>query len=450
MAKLRSGNYKRGKQIAELRDKFGSIREAAEILGVNYNTARGDLHTYNEMTKRKSEAGIDVTNVPPTTKETDAGLELSCKNETIKSLEDLLAACNIDETLWRVERFESGTSQGFRRREEKHLEFDQGKITGHVIDDGKVEVVTLHHTKAWLVRREERPFEQVLDGLIERLNDRPQVTVVQRTYTSGHYAVIPGMSDIHIGRLSADGVYTPQRARQDMMMACEAVIAKINALGMQVDRIVFPIGNDHLNSDNLKGSTTKGTWQEMSASQYDAVDASCQGHIDVIERFLDVAPVDVIMVPGNHDRYSTYWLGHVLDAAFSNHALSQYITVDNSRIYGPRKYYKYGSNLIGFEHGDELKAQDLALVMAEEVGALWGSTKYHTWLRGHWHKEKGTWTPITNHGGVHVDFFPAFCPPDDWSLLVGYIGTHRAADVRYFHREHGRAGNFPVFIDELK
>lgn len=376
--------------------------------------------------------------------EGDTSIQVTTNSETIQTLEQLLAACDIDLSLWKVDRWEVKSYQGYRKDEHKNLEFDKGKMTGIIIDDGNVRLATMYSVKAWFVRREEKPFEDVLDHLLERLEARPKPLNISRNYPKGEYLLIPGMSDIHIARLSLNGNYTPEQTIRDMDAAGNAIIGRSLAMGMPVRRILLPVGNDAINADNLYGTTTRGTWQEMSAGIRDAVDAACQGYISLIEKFVEVAPVDVAIVEGNHDRYSMYWLGKVLEAYFKH---NDYVTVDNKK--SPRKYYQYGSNLIGLEHGDRIKAKELAITMAQEAPKAWGDTKYRTFFRGHFHKENEMYFPITDVGGVSVITFPAFCPPDSWELLMGYIGNNRAAEAYYFHYEFGKAGVFPVFIDEL-
>ncbi len=439
----RTGNLARGAQIAELRVKLGSIKAAAEFLGVNPNTARGDLYVYNQAVKRGKTIACAVPGVTET--DTDDFKIITSDGEAIQSLDDLLRVCKVDRKLWKVQRCEKKAYQGFRRDEKKHLEFIDGRMTGHVIDNGLPTVVTMYSIKAWLVRREERPFEEVIEGLIadlEKLTKRRKFVTPKRS--KGDYLLVPSLFEIHVGRLTANGGYPPAQARADMIMACKAMIERTLCLDMAIDRIMLPVGNDFLNADNMRGTTTKGTWQEMAAGQYESVDAACRGYIDMIDMLSEVAPVDVVVVPSNHDRYSTYWLGLFLSAWYRN---AKHISIDAGKA--SRKYYRYGNTLIGLEHGDKVKAANLALIMAEE-SSDWGEVKYKQWLRGHFHKEYGMLTPIATHGGVLVETVPAFCPPNEWELLMGYIPAHRAAEARYYHHRYGPAGKFSIFMENGK
>jgi len=74
-------------------------------------------------------------------------------SERIKSFEDLCAAFNVDLTVWKRIFFECGTHEGWRKNEDKDLEFNSGVMDGHVTSKG-ILVVPLYRTKARFIRRE--------------------------------------------------------------------------------------------------------------------------------------------------------------------------------------------------------------------------------------------------------------------------------------------------------
>ena len=76
---------------------------------------------------------------------------------------------------------------------------------------------------------------------------------------------------------------------------------------------------------------------------------------------MNIAPVDCVHSMSNHDYMSGFHLAHALKAWFRN---TDSVSVDDSPIH--RKYYVYGSSLIGLTHGDGAKGNSLALHMAQE------------------------------------------------------------------------------------
>ena len=209
------------------------------------------------------------------------------------------------------------------------------------------------------------------------------------------------------------------------------------------------MGQDALHADNLIGTTTHGTWMDIAAAQRRGINAVCEAVIDATETFATVAPVKVITIEGNHDKYSTYWLGKVINAWFRDHP---HVTVDETYTNGdaaPRKYYKFGNVLLGLDHGNNVKPEHLALTMAVEAPEQWAATKYREFLRGHFHKRLTLFHQIVGEKGVNIRVLPALCPSDEWHLMKGFIGNERAADALFYHEEYGQAGMFPVFVDEL-
>ena len=105
--------------------------------------------------------------------------------------------------------------------------------------------------------------------------------------------------------------------------------------------------------------------------------------IEAIDYLSNFAPVDVIVISGNHDFERMFYVGDTIDMYFSK---SKYVTVDNSMKF--RKYYKFGNVLLGYTHGGEEKEADLPLLMAQEVPILWSETKYREMHLGHLHHKK--------------------------------------------------------------
>lgn len=430
-----------------------SPKDAARKFGLSAAAVRGlrnrQRATVHAQTDNGQEHSIPVDEPHKATTREDAdGLYASAVTGTIQTLDQLLKACKVDLNLWRVDRHEIKTYQGYRRDEFKDLYFDDGKISGTVSDKGDIRLVTMFAVKAWLVRREEAPYENALEKLAVSLGKlSPRVPALPRK-AKGDHLLIPAFFDSHFGRLTMDGAYTTQRAKSEMIDTASAMISRVLSMGVNVSEVLFPVGNDGINVDNLKNTTTRGTWQEMSGNVRDAALAYCEANIEAINRYSEIAPVDVVIVEGNHDRLLSYMVGLVLGAYFKN---NKRVKVDSaSDPNHPRKYREYGVNLIGMEHGDRVKPHDLALIMANEQPEMWARTKYRTFLRGHFHQEREVIHSVHGTGAVQIVTFPAFCPPDEWEAVMGYLGTHRAAEARLYHREHGPAGMFPVFVDELR
>ena len=79
---------------------------------------------------------------------------------------------------------------------------------------------------------------------------------------------------------------------------------------------MFVIGNDVLNTDNLSRSTTKFTPQDTDVNWFKAFNIAKDCYIRCIELCMQVANVDIIHCPSNHDEMSGCLLAQTLQAWF--------------------------------------------------------------------------------------------------------------------------------------
>lgn len=354
----------------------------------------------------------------------------SRKSPRIRTLDDLLASAPVDLSTWEVERhvvnkWEVGTKG----------------------PDGRVHVEELWQVKAWFKR---------IRGAVDMLALRDQIIADMRAHAPA-YPALPAPSrfasymlevdlpDLHLGKLAwgeeVDDVnYDSHEARRVALEAVEDLLHKASAF--PVERILFPVGNDLLHADTPEGTTTRGTRQDVDTRPLLMFTRARDLMVTIIDRLMQVAPVDVVIVPGNHDRHRTLELGVVLDA--------WYHRTDRVRVdAGPtlRKYVRYGTNLLGFTHGSEEKESDLALIMAQERPQDWAETTHREWHLGHLHKRKLTrFVAGDTHGGVVVRILPALTATDAWHYAQGYVKGPRAAEAYLWHRETGYAGHFSANV----
>jgi hypothetical protein len=368
-------------------------------------------------------------------------------SKRIKSLDQLLKACNADLTKWRVAKHIVNVWEGGRKSKVVDLTWKKGVMDGFVEDSGDWQLTDLWQVKAWFEPREEEPYEKALEDLIEKVRKHvPKYKPSGFTYKPiiDGYLLIPNLYDAHFGKRSHRNFnYTLDEARDDFIKIAKAVAAQVLLGPKKVSRIMFPVGNDLLHVDSLLEKTTNGTWVETSEDLRIAIDAACEATAETIEIFATVAPVDVIPVEGNHDRLQTYWLGKYLQAVFSHHP--------NVNVYDmklERQYYQWGKVGIGLAH-DGKSPQQLATLFPVEARKMWADIKWSEWLTGHFHHQRGALYAVDSIRGTVVRTISALCNMDNYHSLHLYVGTHRAADVLYYHKENGPAGSFPVFVSEL-
>ena len=151
-----------------------------------------------------------------------------------------------------------------------------------------------------------------------------------------------------------------------------------------------------------------------------------------IERLRELAPVRVIVVPGNHDRLSTWHLGHSLQCYFHNY---KDVTIENDPTL--RKYYQWGSVMLMFSHeaANKRLRDDYPLLMATEQPKMFGSTRFHEVHIGDIHQVR-----LEEQHGVRVRVLPSLCPPDEWHSSKGFVGNIPSAECFIWNKVEGLVG----------
>lgn len=262
--------------------------------------------------------------------------------------------------------------------------------------------------------------------------------------STGHPAsgnmFVPCIFDLHLGKLAWDMEtgedYDVYIASQRFENAISDLIAKSS--GYNIDKILFPIGNDLFNSDKSYPfpTTTKGTpqaddtrWQKMFKMGVSLIN-------NAILRLSQVAPVEVVTVFSNHDHERVFYLGEVVSATFDG---SKYVTVDNSP--SVRKYKQHGEVLIGLAHGHNEKAQDLPFIMAQEAKQMWADTFYREWLLGHLHhRQKFITQESKEYRGVKVTYLTSPSASDAWHYEKAFTGAIKGAEGFIYNQSEGLIG----------
>ena len=213
------------------------------------------------------------------------------------------------------------------------------------------------------------------------------------------------LPDIHYGKMDGQ---TLDEAEEVYMNTVKDLMNK--ASGLNIERILLPIGNDGMNSEGYSRATTKGTSQHDSAGWQETFIGYCNLMVRSINFLAQTAPVDVIVIQGNHDYERMFYSGEFLRAFYIN---DERVGIDNS--YDSRKYYKYGTNMIMFTHGDKEKKAEMPLFMATEEPEMFAKTTHREVHCGHLHKEM-----VNEYRGIKVRFIPSICGNDEWHKMMGY------------------------------
>lgn len=347
--------------------------------------------------------------------------------DRVRTLDDLIRVCEIDTDTWEVERWVCN-------KWDTAMAPKTIGTSKHWARGSTVPIVTpIFQVKVWLRRkvflitvREE--LAQVVERAKGRMSRFPHLPR-RVTPTTGLLLEL-SIPDLHAGML-AWGKETGW-ANYDTKIAVDVFNRAMRTLLERTatytfDRVLFVVGNDLLNADNTSGSTTKGTLQDVDARFQKTFGAIRNLIIDSIELLRTLAPVDVVMVPGNHDNLSVWHLGDSLECYFHTYAD---VKIDNTPR--QRKYYLYGKVMLMLTHGNTGRHPDYPLVMATEQPEMFGLTEHREAHTGHIHL-----TRVNEFHGVKVRVLPSLCPPSAWSSEQQYVGNGRRAEAFVWHSDEG-------------
>ena len=303
------------------------------------------------------------------------------------------------------------------------------------LNDNEIEETDVKSVKFWQNMQGDHRFSVVVKGEDDLVKQaRNEIVELLESYSpkvEADYAQVQdavtyeiSLPDIHYGKYTGQ---TLDQAEEEYMNTVKELMNK--AKGLNIERILLPIGNDGMNSEGYSRATTKGTPQQDSAEWQETFVGYCNLMVRAITYLAKSAPVDVVVVQGNHDYERMFYAGEFLRAFFLN---DDRVMIDNG--YDSRKYYKYGVNLIMFTHGDKEKPAEMPLIMATEQPLLFAQTKFREVHCGHMHKEM-----VNEYRGIKVRFIPSICANDAWHKMMGYEAK-RTGQAHIWSKERGYEG----------
>ena len=342
--------------------------------------------------------------------------------DRVVTVEKLLEIYNIDLEIWEIEKQIVNTWE-----------------VGAKGPDGKITTTPLFQVKLWLKRKQVLfELQNVRQEFLEDLKKlSPQVPSNFRKQPQEGKLLEITVFDLHFGKVAwheeVGENYNIEIATQRFNDCIDYFIDLYK--GTSLDRILLPISNDFFNSDRSHpfNSTTSGTPQEEDTRWQNTFRKGRELLITNIQKLSKIAPVEVKVVPGNHDYERSFYLGDSLEGWFHN---DQNVNIDNSP--NPRKYFSYGKNLIGFTHGNNEKLADLPMIMAQENPTAWAMSYYREFHLGHLHhKKEGRFNATNELQGVMVRHMSSLSGTDSWHHKKGYIGARKSAEAFLWDKEKG-------------
>lgn len=307
-------------------------------------------------------------------------------------------------------------------------------------------------------------YEELRDKLIEDLKQyapTPTPIVRDKPAVNQHLLVIDP-ADIHIGKLAiteetGDNQYDIDIAMQRVIDGVDDILNKAKPFG--IEHIVLVVGNDVLHIDTPRRTTTSGTPQDTDGQWWEMFIAARNLYVSIIDRAKQLANVTIVYCPSNHD----YQMGFALtDSLYSWYRNDMNVIVSNyGKSINHRKYIMYGTNLLGFTHGDGAKNKDLGALMQHEAREWWAESKYAYWYVHHMHHKYRTFNNVTvekdhigftiigGYGDVDrnntiIECVRSPSPADSWHSRNGYIST-QAIEGFIHHFENGQVARLTSY-----
>lgn len=380
-------------------------------------------------------------------------------DKMITSLDEAIEFFKIDTKIWEVERYLCNSYPVSARVREQNIEWVKNSKTGGStmlgtsIRENKWTTKVNYQVKVWLKKRVEMvqaiDFDKFFKDLLVR--HKPVVYKPVKYQKAEKNLLEINIFDLHVGKLTwreeTGQDYDSKIASERFRYALDQLL--IRSGSYKCERILFPVGNDFFNSDTDVNTTHMGTWQSEDSRWQKTFKTGCKLLIEGIDKLREIAPVDVLVIPGNHDWTRSFFLGETLYAWYRN---DKNVSINNSP--NPRKYYEYGQTLLGFTHGNLEKPEALRSLMALEAKEAWARVRYKEFHCGHWHRKVTTKYAVVDKQrltdeelGIIIRHMSSMSGTDSWHHKQGYQGPNKSAEAFVWSHEDGLQAQFNVNIN---
>jgi hypothetical protein len=288
--------------------------------------------------------------------------------------------------------------------------------------------------------------EDMIESFREILANYEYPIFTPTNIKKGESAAVINLYDAHIDKLVLIDETNPNGSVDDNCAKFEDAFDKLltQTLVYGPELIVFPVGNDFFNANDNRNTTVNGTpqdsnpfWKLSFIKGYEVI-RKC------IDKASQHAKVEVVMVISNHDADKLFYLGQMLKATYESHP---HVNIEDTTR--SRKYFKYGSNLLGFSHGHKEKNYVSTLpatIMIENKQIMPDIDYIHHFCGDIHHLEKFQLKTSHDLKGCTITFLRALSDTGKWEYEQGYVGGPKTAESFIFKKDKGLAANLQVHI----
>ena len=402
------------KKLSELRKK-DIIDDVSEVT-VTSQAKKGLGHEWNEN-KEQGVASLDIV------------------SEDFLKTEEALKLHGIDQDYWEVTHLKRGMwTTPIAARVYK----------GNIVRDERL--VKNYYIRFSFKKREANHFELAAQELIDKIPTFEYGNYNPKFIAPSGTALEIAPVDAHFAKLSW-GVET-LRVDYDLDIAVANYMQVIEqnlewGSVFKPEKIFFIVGNDLLHSENYSGTTPSGhNILDVDTRLPKLIEAALEINVKAVYKCREVAPTEVLWIPGNHDPTASLWLCMALQHHFKD---DEHVKVDVTPAV--RKARLWGNLLVGWTHMITGRHASWANELAQAFPALWGQSKYREWHHGHKHKKgEVKTTPVITQGGVLMRQLTALSPIDAWHFENLFTDAVPGGEAFLWSKTQGIFSNFVAWL----
>lgn len=355
-------------------------------------------------------------------------------SRTIHTLPQALEASKTDLKKWEVERHT--------------INFWTVTMKMHEPGEGSYpESRTNCQVKVWLKPKIPSPMDLAIRMLIKKIPKFKPRDRDREMRPEGEIALEMALYDAHMGKLAwgqetMQGDYDIKIAGEGMIQAAELNLNYASAF--DVSKIFYIIGQDLMHAENFLGQTPMGgNILDVDSRLPKLYMETKAATLKILYMCREVAPVECLWVPGNHDMHGSFYLSEAIKEHFRK---DKFVTVDNSPPW--RKARLWGNLLVGYTHDATGRYTTVTVNMLPQFWPeLWGQSKFREWHCGHKHKKQEMkFAPVTTSGGVVIRQIPALSLIDAWHFQEGYVDSVPAGESFIWTKDAGIIAHFTANV----
>lgn len=376
---------------------------------LNYKTWDSFRKLYNLAKKNLKEIRDVAIELEVNWEHTTFGAEL---RNRIMTLEDLLTQTEVDLDEYEVTRY-------------KVNKWEQNSVDEWITQ--------LIQVKADLARKQVNPTEIKREFLEDMKNLSPHTEKIEYKETPLTWEI--NLADLHFGKVSAE-----EESTEEYVAFLKKKIIKTMEYfeHMWVSEAIVAINGDLLNADGVKHKTTKGTDQDMQTPYRRACKHARKFLVWAIDMIAKKYKTKVIIIEGNHDEGTMFMIWEVLEGWYHN---NPNVEVDNSD--NPRKYHKFGKNLIWYTHGKFEKPDKFATLILSECRKELHDVEFIQGRMAHLHStKKFVQQTVNEFNGIEIITLKSPTSEDRYHQQAGYTWSLRQIDTFLWDKEAWCIGNF--------